>query len=271
MKKTLLALTVVSALNLTQPVYGQSFELPLWRSEVEARGYTLPKPFGLNLSYMALEQKAQVNQIDLDIPKLSDAIGFKADLANQTMSVTTLRGDVWLLPFLNLYALAGKTRGESQANVDVELFNRPLIKDLPFTINLDGNLFGGGFTLVGGLKQWFALVDASRTYTTLTVVDGSVATTVISPRIGYDFTQKGIPMRLWVGSMYQDVEQVLTGDLSKIIGSKFSGSYRVEQSLLSPWNGIAGLQYQFHPNVYGLVEVGFGQRKSAFATLDLRF
>ncbi|GAK86471.1 hypothetical protein JCM19238_4061 [Vibrio ponticus] len=261
----------------------ESFSLPIWKEEAEALGYKLPKAFGLNLSYMSMEQGINVESIALQglkIPGLE--LGMEAEPGKQVTDVITLRADVWLFPFLNVYGLVGKLSGYSQTDVNVSAklgFIGPIkgrIED--FRLDLDGDIKGAGFVLAGGYEQWFALVDASYTQTDLTVVDGSIDAIVMSPRVGYDFHRNGVPLRLWVGAMYQNVEQELSGSITDLgLPPALSGllsddaRFEVKQSLASEWNTIAGMQYQINDSWYLLGEMGFGERESLFFSFDYRF
>ncbi|WP_318435047.1 TonB-dependent receptor [Photobacterium leiognathi] len=270
---------LLSSLALTSSFsFAQSFTLPIWKEEAQALGYELPKPIGFNLSYMALEQNIDVNSIDLKgLPIWVPELDMQAEQGSQTSEVLTLRADMWLFPFLNLYVLGGKMTGTSETAVNV---HNKFLGDYRidnFKLDLDGYLYGGGVVLAGGYKQIFGLVDISYTETELTVIDGSISAWVISPRIGYDFYQQGLPLRVWGGAMYQNVEQSLSGKLSDLNLPPFieniakSGTFHIEQQLSTPWNPILGMQYQINPNLYLLAEAGFGDRTSLFTSIDFRF
>ncbi|WP_318488645.1 TonB-dependent receptor [Photobacterium leiognathi] len=270
---------LLSSLALTSSFsYAQSFTLPIWKEEAQALGYELPKPIGFNLSYMALEQNIDVNSIDLKgLPIWIPELDMQAEQGSQTSEVLTLRADMWLFPFLNLYVLGGKMTGTSETAVNV---HNKFLGDYRidnFKLDLDGYLYGGGVVLAGGYKQIFGLVDISYTETELTVIDGSISAWVISPRIGYDFYQQGLPLRVWGGVMYQNVEQSLSGKLSDLNLPPFieniakNGTFHIEQQLSTPWNPILGMQYQINPNLYLLAEAGFGDRTSLFTSIDFRF
>lgn len=286
------ALTVLCLLFLSysSSLFAESFTLPIWKEEAEARGYTLPEAFGLNVSYMKQTQDISVDSIGFDgsIPMgrwdipLSNLVEIEPVGTGKQMSeVLTLRGDVWLFPFLNLYGIVGTLNGYSETTIKVKpLKSEALARNMPFRLELDGTLYGAGFVLAGGYKDVFALVDASYTETELNVIDGTISSIVISPRIGYDFTRLGAPVRLWVGAMYQDVEQSLsgnltdiglTGSLGNLVGKVDNGRFNVEQHLVTPWNPIVGMQYKIHDRLYLLGEAGFGDRKSLFLTVDMRF
>ncbi|WP_318496464.1 TonB-dependent receptor [Photobacterium leiognathi] len=270
---------LLSSLALTSSFsYAQSFTLPIWKEEAQALGYELPKPIGFNLSYMALEQNIDVNSIDLKgLPIWVPELDMQAEQGSQTSEVLTLRADMWLFPFLNLYVLGGKMTGTSETAVNV---HNKFLGDYRidnFKLDLDGYLYGGGVVLAGGYKQIFGLVDISYTETELTVIDGSISAWVISPRIGYDFYQQGLPLRVWGGAMYQNVEQSLSGKLSDLNLPLFieniakNGTFHIEQQLSTPWNPILGMQYQINPSLYLLAEAGFGDRTSLFTSIDFRF
>ncbi|CZF80952.1 hypothetical protein GCE9029_02304 [Grimontia celer] len=288
--------------------WADSFSLPIWKEEAEALGYVLPKPFGLNVSYMSLEQGIAVDSIGfeglvyksepsfllpngINIPIARDMIDISAVPGHQKSEVLSLRGDVWIFPFLNIYGLVGKLTGHSETDVTingVRLSDKLYIKNpspepINFRLDLDGDLYGGGIVLAGGYGNWFGLVDASYTKTNLTVIDGAIDAYVVSPRVGYDFHSKGVPVRLWAGAMYQDVEQSLSGHLSSLdlpsglsgllgaVNQDDEGRFHVEQRLTTPWNPIIGMQYQISPHLYLIGEAGLGDRTSVFFSVDMRY
>lgn len=287
------SLTVLCLLfwSYSSSLFAESFTLPIWKEEAEARGYTLPEAFGFSVGYMKQTQGISVDSIGFEgtIPALfpwkpphqiSDIVDIESVGSGKQMSeVLTLRGDVWLFPFLNLYGIVGSLKGYSETDIKISIKgpkgNLPL-GTMPFRLDLNGTLYGAGFVLAGGYKDVFALVDASYTETDLNVIDGTISSVVISPRIGYDFTRSGVPLRVWAGAMYQDVEQSLSGNLNDIgLGalSKYidNGRFNVEQHLVTPWNPLIGSQYKLDDGLYLLGEIGLGKRKSMFLTLDMRF
>lgn len=267
--------------------FADSISLPIWKEKAEALGYELPKPIGFNLSYMSMEQGINVDSIALNNLKTGTAIdhllkpnllGFdiETEPGRQKTEVVTLRADVWLFPFLNVYGLVGKIKGYSETDINVfatlngtRLFEKP-VKRSSFKLDLDGYTTGGGIVLAGGYENMFALVDASYTQSTLTVIDGSIDAIVISPRVGYDFNHTGVPLRVWAGAMYQDVEQELSGSISDIIPG-IGGTFEVTQHLSTTWNPIMGAQYKINDDWYLLGEAGFGDRESVFVSIDRRF
>ncbi|WP_394152764.1 TonB-dependent receptor [Vibrio maritimus] len=267
-----------------------AIELPLFKKEAEERGYTLPEAVGLSLGYMNVSQGINVNSIALSgLPSIVKNLNIKTEGGYQESEVLTLKADVWVLPFLNFYAIGGKLNGYSETTIksvsgtlDFGIFERDIEIDninAPFRLDLDGYTYGAGTVIAGGYESFFALVDASYTKTSLTVIDGEIDSIVVSPRIGWDFSRNtDWRLRAWVGAQYQNIEQTLSGNVKDLpLGSLGDlallddARFTVNQSLANNWNSLVGAQYEFTPNWVLISELGFGQRKSFFITLDARF
>ena len=259
----------------TSQTSAMSLSLPLWKEDAELMGYKLPKAFGLSISNINMQQGIVVNSIELEgltVPKLK----MQADTGKQKSHSKTIRADVWLLPFLNVYGIAGSLEGYSETSVTVSLGRFPF-KIPNFRLDLDGHTAGLGIVLAGGSGSWFTVIDVSSTETTLSTVDGSISSFVMSPRIGYDFTKHGYPLRVWGGAMYQAIEQVLAGSLAVLglpprsAALAPNGRFEVRQHLQSPWNPTAGFSVTFSESWQILGEFGFSGRKSAFISLERRW
>ncbi|USD61492.1 TonB-dependent receptor [Vibrio sp. SCSIO 43140] len=281
---------VISLATLFFSSCAAAIELPLFKKEAEERGYTLPEAVGLSLGYMNVSQGINVNSIALSgLPSIVKNLNIKTEGGYQESEVLTLKADVWVLPFLNFYAIGGKLNGYSETTIksvsgtlDFGIFERDIEIDninAPFRLDLDGYTYGAGTVIAGGYESFFALVDASYTKTSLTVIDGEIDSIVVSPRIGWDFSRNtDWPLRAWVGAQYQNIEQTLSGNVKDLpLGSLSDlpllddARFTVNQSLANNWNSLVGAQYEFTPNWVLISELGFGQRKSFFITLDARF
>ncbi|MGR5268721.1 hypothetical protein ACPV5R_13300 [Vibrio astriarenae] len=277
---------------------------PIWGDEAEARGYTLPKPYGLSLSYMDMSNPVTVNSIGLSGHPVLEAIDVDANHADFSGSNITLRGDVWIFPFLNVYGILGYTRGESKARINsvscdhsafrpIDIENQALCglvnvageflpDDAMFTLDMEGGTYGVGTTLAGGVGNWFALVDMNYTHTSMNIIDGTIKTFVAAPRVGHRWQYDGgRELRVFVGAMYQDVQQHLSGNLKDLnLPSQLlpiidelapDGRFDVKQSADDKWNGTAGFQYAFNRDWDVLFEAGFGSRETLFVALGRRF
>lgn len=311
------ATTTSSAPVAAEPEKESSI-LPIWGDEARARGYDLPLPFGVSVSHMNIRQNINVDSINFNglgwdsyqLP--SSLFDIKVDKTRQKSKTDTLKLDMWLLPFMNVYGIVGHTKGSSLSKVSVNsdpskypmysmdwiiakavqgMHDRGQLQDLDFKLKFKGTTYGAGTTFVGGYEDWFAMVDMNYTQTRFDILDGSIDAFTLSPRVGYRFTIPAIDalhmapskLNVWVGSMYQDVQQEFKGSLSdlnmpsnlaglmNIADPDGKGRFDVKQHLQSPWNVLVGAQYEITRNFNVLTEIGFAERNSFFVSGEYRF
>lgn len=258
------------------PQYQRTF--PIWAQEAIDLGHELPKPYGFNVNYMTMDQPLIVDSVSFsglgDI--VDNNVSIKGSEAFQTSESVTFRADMWVLPFLNLYGVIGHTKGSSVANVQVEIERPwplpPVTSDpFDFELNFKGTTYGAGGTIVGGIGNWFALLDVNYTNTNLDILDGEISTIVVSPRIGYRFDTYGRDTQIWVGAMYQNVEQTFSGYLKDIGIPLGEAKFEVNQHLEDKWNTLFGGQISLGNGIDLLLEGGFGTRSSFMAGIGYRF
>lgn len=287
--------------------------LPIFGKEAREKGYELPKPFGINVNYMNIHQNINVKSINFDGlyldfklgwlpikgPVASDA--FKIDVLStrQRSHTETLRLDAWVFPFMNVYGVVGHTKGRSVSKVSVGSDDRWIndtikrigdMDNIDFVLKFKGTTYGLGTTFAGGVGNWFGLLDLNYTRTKLNIIDGSIKAFTLAPRVGYRFTLPAVDtiklpqskFSLWVGTMYQNVDQNFHGKLSKLSFSpklqrliefvnKREGTFNVKQKMESPWNMLAGFRWEITPSFNILAEAGFIKRNSFFAAVEYRF
>lgn len=300
------------ALGATTDTESESSTFPIWGDEARARGYSIPLPFGANLSYMNIRQNIDVDSITFSGLKLGDHL-IPSDMFNiavgqtrQRSETENLRLDMWVFPFLNIYGLMGYTKGSSLSQVSVDadpsrytgidkiiassvhkLHDNGTLQDIDFALDFEGRTWGTGFTLAGGYKNWFTLVDTNYTRTEFDILDGKISAVTVSPRVGYRFEMPGISgpshLSIWVGAMYQNVDQEFKGNLSDLhmppelqplissVNVDDQGRFDVKQHLSSPWNTLIGAQYEITKNFNVLTEIGFNERNSFFLAGEYRF
>jgi len=161
---------------------------------------------------------------------------------------------------------------------------------IDFVLKFKGTTYGLGTTFVGGVGNWFGLLDLNYTRTQLNIIDGNIKAFTLAPRIGYRFTLPAVEaiklpqskFSLWVGTMYQNVDQNFHGKLSKLSFSPNlqkimklvntpDATFNVKQKMESPWNMLAGFRWEITPSFNIVTEAGFIKRNSFFAALEYRF
>ena len=289
--------------------YNNIFPL-LGRKAIE-RGFDLPKPLGINLIGVYVDQEIDIGNLGLstnDNPITpTDFIGF----GTNTSTVTTfnLRADLWVLPFLNVYAIGG----QAWANTTVEV-----AEPIAFTSSVDqtGTYFGTGLTFAFGIKRFFGSVDQNWTWTKLEKLDEAVQGRVLSFRLGRTFKlapQKRIAF--WLGTMrvkvasqtngsialseaippetverirneletveeeewYQNlnpiqqalVDQIVERLLNTGLGD-LTINYQLDKAIADPWNMLTGVNIDFNKRWTLRSEIGFLGRFSVLVNAVYR-
>ena len=252
--------------------------LPILGRQACERGYVLPRPFGVSLGYMHQEQPFDVGDIYINgIEVKGPGVAVVDEVMNEESTVT-LRFDAWILPFWNIYGILGRTKGDAQGPLSIDLGPVfPVLCSLPgnncrqdttFILEYEADVTGFGTTVAGGYKDFFGMIDANRTTADLDISTTDAEATVISARIGWNGKLGGFTGVLWVGAMYQDIEQFL--DLPIDLGQDVL-NVTIEQSTQVSTNYLVGGQWDISRSWYLLAELGFGKRESQMLNLTYRF
>ena len=96
---------------------------PWQRGWYEDRGIELPLPFGIGVNLIFMERDIEVTDVVVTAgnrppESIADRAGF--DVANRT-TLSMVRFDAWVLPFLDLYVMAGETRTDTSLLASFEI------------------------------------------------------------------------------------------------------------------------------------------------------
>lgn len=278
----------------TQPefVSGQEMAhwsgMPIWGAK-EARelGYELPLPIGVAGTMFSETANFNVSHVSIGHGGGLLSIDPLVRINNVRISETawTVRPDVWVLPFLDLYGIAGYVNGHG--NVDLRPGGLPAaIARFPkydLHLQFEGPTVGVGGTLAGGFKPFgdrstivFGLTDLNFTRTFLdfrNVVStlDSVDVMVFSSRLGVRerIVEKSplgeIYVSVWGGGMYQRVQDVMSGSVAGLI------DFSADVDAVNPWNTLIGGRVEIGRNTVLTVEGGLGDRRSLMVELGIRF
>jgi hypothetical protein len=246
--------------------------LPIWGQAACQQGYVLPRPFGLSLGVMHQDQPFDVNAVTVNLGGLSSSdIASVSNVQNEETTVT-LRADVWLMPFWNVYAIGGRTDGEAVGDLAINLGICALPNACPnkFTLDYEADVIGVGTTVAGGYKDFFGMIDINRTKADLDISVTDAYATVISGRLGWNGKLGLFTGVLWVGAMYQDIAQELTLETRVGSGNTLL-QVIIDQETAEPLNYVVGGQWDFTRSLSALFELGVGKRKSQMLNLTYRF
>jgi hypothetical protein len=235
--------------------------MPIWGQDAREKGFDLPLPFGVGLTYTYIDQNMVVSDVKIEGRPLDVNIRD----AKTTTHTGVFRGDMWLFPFLNVYGLVGETAGVTQPAV---VFSNGQV--LESEVKYNRFSYGGGATLAGGWKAWFLTIDGNWTSGDLVskaggqISDKPIRSLTFTPRFGTLFSSGRLGTgALWVGGMYLLATSELhdSVDLSKrpvlagLVGSDtLNYSVRVEPK--ENWNLLIGGNWQLNKRWSFTAEVG---------------
>jgi hypothetical protein len=198
------------------------YSLPIWGAKVAARGYDLPYSAGLGVNYLWQESHLIIEDLlvgfnngpmyDLDeIVRFNDAIS--------TASAVNFRPDIWVLPFLNVYALFTKAKTSTEINAEVWLPDTANVWNevtaFSTKANFDATGFGFGMTPTMGVGGGWLALDMNVTWQSISSLDNPVFTFVFGPRMGKSFKLKKPESNIsvWAGAFRLMIKSETSGSL----------------------------------------------------------
>ena len=238
--------------------------LPFLKDKV-GEDITLPRPWGIGGDFYTMDQDYNIKSLTFALPGVTLPDPSQIKVTNEVAHLD-FQADAWILPFLNVFGILG------HVNIDTVVdFSQAEIEGLPISlgdlpVKFNGTVYGGGFTLAYGSKNWFASVTTAFTKTnTSGDLDSSVKSTTVQPRIGLIRDS----WRFWVGSMYLKTDETHSGtfDIPYIGPVPFA----VELETADKWNYVVGAGYAFTDRATLRLEYGFGARNHTLFNFAFRF
>lgn len=239
------------------------YVLPIWGDKATKKGFNLPNPIGLSAQYFAQKSDLVINnlQVGFNNSPLIPLDGLvRFDKAQATASAFTIRPDFWLFPFLNVYAILGKSKASTDvgvgvwvkdsSNQDVNLFN------FGSRIDFNATSFGLGMTPTIGVGGGFLALDMNVAWSDAPQLNKPTMTFVFGPRFGKTFKMKKPDQNVavWVGGFRVKLNSATNGsiNLKEVIAGDGStltkidqGQQKVaetQQQVDTWWNGLSPQQ-----------------------------
>jgi hypothetical protein len=245
---------------------------PLWKSLLGDKKF-LP-PYGINLVLFDLSGQWDVKSFSASVGNNEVAsVSGKADVHPFTYGA---RADVWVFPFLNVFATAGGVK----LNVQVTGFDLPLgvtggrppevvRGDVYFDLNLTGYYGGGGIVLMYAWRSYFVSADYSSVWTHLessqSGVEGNeLRTDTASFRVGYNAG----PVQPYIGARWVKKIDHFEGTVDGPGNQPLTFAVDLQAPA---WNYQVGIHSIIARRYELVVEAGFGQRTHGLVNLGYRF
>jgi hypothetical protein len=241
---------------------------PIWGKDMVQGGY-FPPPFGVSAVYFHQTQDYELDKLSVGVPGFDQV---PANLIRIDNKIDEYNGkfDAWLLPWLNVFGLAGKLNGTT--NVDFGAIQQAF--QLPFSkvqIKYDGEVYGLGAVLAAGSDHFFGSLTTIATNTSLSGdFESSAQAFVLTPRLGIH----NLGGALYVGAMYQKATEEHKGtiNLPLIQGlPPIPVPFDIKLKQKDDWNWLLGGTLNLGPSWTLQGESGFGNRKHVDVELCYRF
>ncbi|GLS90232.1 hypothetical protein GCM10007916_12990 [Psychromonas marina] len=267
--------------------------LPLMGDLVRRKGIDLPLPYGISASYRTQDMNIPFTGLNVMGLDLNDIFSPEDSLGRVSAESLVIRGDVNILPFWNVFVMAGKINidavvdgaytGELGLAVKDKLNNKlsglgdyfcdeaaALCNSgtVNVPLNLEYDVIGAGTTLSVGYKEFFASLTGSYTTTRLKgTQDWGDGIITAMPMIGYQLVD--YRTQFFVGAEYQALKPYFRGTLEQIeIGGEMF-SYDIDVNL-NKWAYMIGFNKQIGNNYNITFMYNKGETRSS-STLNLGY
>lgn len=280
---------------------------PILGKKAYKRGYDLPFAYGMSGIYFTQRQEIIIEQTSIgfnggEMVDVSKFIKFGPTIA--TTHAYTVRPDLWVFPFLNIYGVFGGGTTETEVTL-----LKPI--SLQTTQGFAVSSIGLGATLAGAVGPILMVWDNNFNFADVEAVVEPVPAFNSSFRLGHNLRDAAHPQRMlsvWVGVFYQDIKSDTEGSIAlqrifpdvgdgkviedlndwaetlppaqRIVVKQIIGKleemasgidpgeaeidYKLDKKVAAPFNMLIGTQYQFNKRWMLRSEVGVFGKRSQF-------
>ncbi len=286
----------LTTLLWTAAASAQSGGPPFLSGLAAERGVTLPRPWGLGLVYSNVDQDLELDNF---VMSANGAQGRSVDFVSIDDSKLKadsllLKGDVWLFPFLNLFAFVGTSNNDVTGRFSVQgddllsfagsdactdPNDRPQVCDQTFTGDIDRSAdatqYGAGATFAAGRGRAFALLGLLYASSESSDSDTKIDAFSVTPRLGYRFPlEGGGELALYGGASFIDSQVDIRNQVVFPGGPQTEEiviDYSLTQKNEDDWSYLAGLNWDITRSFTLQGEYSLGAREGLLATLVWRF
>jgi hypothetical protein len=272
--------------------------LPFLGKAATKMGFKLPRPFGIAAFVYAHNQNMEFTGLQVGIDggdkvDLNSLFELEKSAVTQSTYMPLFKADLWIFPFLNVMVIGGAGQNELNGELVINEDKRKFVNDLgdalgnlpgwiidwpdipnvprsmPIKTTITSEVYGGGFTLAGGIDNFNLSVNYQLMFTKIVEANTTNMVNVVTPMIGY-MSPFGVNFMLGGQGQFYNTKisgyievQDSNGDMHKI-------DYNVDFEPIK-WNAILGIYKNFAKHWEMSFQAGFGQRTSLTAILGYRF
>jgi hypothetical protein len=237
------------------------YMLPILGAQAVQKGFKLPLSAGISTQYFWQESDLIIENLMVGFNNgpqynLDEIIRF--DDAKSKAQAVTIRPDVWLFPFLNVYIIMGQAKTSTEISAKLMLPDSSNqwqeITSFSTTANFDATTTGFGITPTMGLWGWWMALDMNFTWNDISALDEPAFGFVFGPRFGKTFKideEKNVS--IWFGGFRVKLAAETNGSLSledlfdtEDIQVKLDQGYQkldeASQNIETWWDGLSATE-----------------------------
>ncbi len=195
-----------------------NYVFPILGQGAYSQGFDIPYPIGLMSNFIWMDQGIVIDNMQLglqtdsiDIP--STAIDFIEFGENSNTSYSfSVRPDIWILPFLNVYGLFGYGHSKTEVNLVAPVALKSVVEQAISTVGI-------GVMGAGGIGPLWISVDANFTWNKPELLEEATRVNVLGLRLGHTIVNKHKPDRnfaFWAGGMRLKMSTETVGNIKMI-------------------------------------------------------
>src|SRR6187399_1107753 len=201
------------------------YSLPILGAKATKAGYNLPYSAGVSINYFwqvsdLIIDNLQVGFNNGPMYNLDEIVRF--DKARTTASALTVRPDIWLFPFLNIYGIFGSAKASTEVGFGVwvpDSTNTPKqITSATSLVEFNTSTYGIGFTPTIGVGGGFLALDMNVAWTDVPQLSKPARSFVFGPRLGKNFKLNPIKpeqtIAIWAGGFRVHISSGTDGSLA---------------------------------------------------------
>ncbi|MEM8564418.1 MAG: hypothetical protein AAGF57_19415 [Pseudomonadota bacterium] len=192
--------------------------LPLFRERAIENGTVLPFSYGLSLVGTHYVEDLELDKLRIKRPgRETIVIKDESVVTPNDLSLynVSFRVDAWVFPYVNVYALLGRTQVDVDLDIDLEIGDEVIFKG-PVSFDAGRNSYTVGTILAYGHGNWFGMVDLryAQTNFSLSTTGPQTYTTIV--RTGWNGRIGPLKGMVWAGALKQEVDFTISGDTREL-------------------------------------------------------
>jgi hypothetical protein len=195
---------------------------PIWGKKVVAKGFNLPKSGGASLQYIYQQSDIVIENLAFGfnngpLYSADEIIRFNSAVA--TTNGVNVRPDLWVFPFLNVYAILAQSKTSTAIDAGVWLPDSSgwhQVTNLNTKANFNATTFGFGLTPTAGIRGFFLALDMNFSWSDIEALDKPAFAFVFGPRFGKNITLKKPDRNIavWIGGFRVKIGSSTNGSLN---------------------------------------------------------